>query len=159
MSFDKHQLRDFISRTLWKVPKFHSPYAIELMMLTAAAESALGKYLVQEGGPALGMMQVEPATLRDNYGNYLHFRDRLKRNIGQACGVYEADEWQLECNMAYNVLMARLKYWRSPLPIPPSIEGMAKFHEDVYNAHDDNYIATGKKDWEITLDKYKHFCL
>lgn len=154
MPIEKNQLRDLISRTLMKIPKLYSKNAVELLMLTAATESDLGTYLVQVGGPALGLMQVEPNTMRDNYGNYLYFRDRLRFDIGEACGVYEASEWQLESNMAFNILMARLKYWRSDEPMPDTLLGMAVWHEKWYNTKN-NYNGT---DIEHTLSKYHYFC-
>ena len=132
MSICKNQLRDLIVRTLVKVPEFYSDEAVEILMMTAAAESDLGTYLTQVEGPALGLMQVEPETMRDNYGRFLYFRDRLKEDIRLACGVDKFDEDALEYNMAFNILMARLKYWRSPGPLPSDLEGMAKYHEKYY---------------------------
>lgn len=154
MSLNRHHLRAFITDVLKRVPQFYSEYAVELMMLTAATESDLGYAMKQDGGPALGIMQVEPHTMRDNYGNYLYFRDRLTEDIGKACGVYKADEWQLECNMAYNVIMARLKYWRSPDPMPIRIEAMAEWHEKWYNTTDNH----NGRDVELTLAKYWQLC-
>jgi hypothetical protein len=37
--------------------------AADLLMATAAVETALGTYLLQIKGPARGVFQVEPATL------------------------------------------------------------------------------------------------
>lgn len=157
MSIDKDQLRDLIRRTLVKVPKLYSEDAVTLLMLTAAAESDLGTYLVQIDGPALGVMQVEPDTMRDCFGSFLYFRDSLKEEVRKACGVWKYDIDALEYNFAFNILMARLKYWRDPAPMPDNLEDMAKFHERVYNAHADNYADTGKMDWEIALGKYHEF--
>lgn len=160
MSIDRHQVRIFIAKTIKKIPNWYSDDALELMMMTTAVESDRGRYINQlGGGPALGMMGVEPATMRDNYGSYLYFRDRLRLEIRDACGIAKADEDALEYNMAFNVLMARLKYWRAPGPIPSDLEGKAKYHEKFYNAHEGNYSSTGKKDWEVALAKYKYFCL
>ena len=152
MSFDKDQLRDLITRTISKVDKFHSEDAVTLLMMTAAAESDLGTFLRQVGGPALGLMQVEPNTMRDNYGSYLYFRDRMKGQIFSACHVGMPDVDALEYNIAFNILMARVKYYRAPGPIPSTLEGMAKYHEEFYN-------AGGAAHWEITLEKYQKFCL
>ena len=151
MSICKHQLRDLITRTLKRVPKFYSEEAVTLLMMTCAAESDLGTYLVQNGGPAKGIMQVEPATMKGNYGNYLYFRDKLKDAIYFACGVLKPDDDALEYNFAFNILMARLKYYRDSEPIPHDLEGMAHYHERVYN-------AGGAAHAETTLAKYHHFC-
>ena len=159
MSICKEQLRSFITRTLRKIPQFYSEEAIELMMFTAAVESDLGHYPFKQngGGPARGIWQVELDTMRDNYGNFLYFRDRLKEDIRLACGVDKYDEEALEYNIAFNLFMARLKYWRVPEPLPTTPKGMAQYHEEFYNAHDGNYASTGKEDWEVALQKYSHF--
>ena len=152
MSFNKDQLRDLIIRVLKKVDNFYSEDAVTLLMMTAASESDLGTYLHQVKGPAKGLMQVEPATMRDNYGSYLHFRDKLKEQIFSACHVGMPDVDALEYNIALNILMARVKYYRAPGPIPSTLEGMAMYHEEFYN-------AGGAAHWEITLEKYQKFCL
>jgi len=153
MSICKYQLKDLIERTLKKVPEFYSEDATTLLMMTCAAESDLGKYLFQHGGPAKGIFQVEPRTMSDNFGRYLYFRDRLKEDIRLACGVGEPDVDSLEYNLAFNILMARLKYWRDSEPIPSDLEDMAHYHKRVYNS------MNGKAHWEVTLAKYKFFCL
>lgn len=159
MGIDKKQLRSFITRTLRKIPEFYSDDAVELMMLTAATESDLGHFPFKQngGGPARGIWQVELETMRDNYGNFLYFRDRLKEDIRLACGVNKYDEEALEYNVAFNLFMARLKYWRVPKSLPSTPKEMAKYHEEYYNAHQGNYVSTGKKDWEVTLAKYMQF--
>jgi len=152
MSICKTQLRSLITRTLRKIPEFYSADAIELMLMTCAAETDLGHFAFYQnkGGVAKGIMQVEPDTMRDNYGSFLYFRDRLREDIRVACGVDKFDEEALEYNVAFNIFMARLKYFRDPSPIPSDLTGMAKYHKRVYN-------AGGSANWETTLAKYHHF--
>ena len=58
---DPKQLKELIERVLRKV-NLYSDAAVDLLMLTAAQESACGKYIRQLGnGPALGIFQMEPA--------------------------------------------------------------------------------------------------
>lgn len=154
MSVDKDQLRSFVTRTLRKIPRFYSDTAIEQMMMTAAAESDLGHFLFSQngGGPARGIWQVELETMRDNYGNYLYFRDRLREDIRIACYVSRYDEEALEYNVAFNLFMARLKYWRVPQPLPTDIQEMAEFHVKYYN-------GGGAATVENTLAKYNQFVL
>jgi hypothetical protein len=60
MSIHPGQLRSLIEETLRalepEVP--YSEPAVELLMMTAAAESALGRYIKQIGGPARGIFQI-----------------------------------------------------------------------------------------------------
>ena len=49
----------------------------ELLMMTAAHESLLGRYLQQKAVPALGLYGMEPATFSDIFINYLNYRTEL----------------------------------------------------------------------------------
>jgi len=152
MGICRIQLRDLISRVLIKFPEFHSDNAITLLMMTAATESDLGKYLYQTGGgPARGIMQVEIPTMRDNYTSYLDYRIDLKKRVEEVTGASYPRIDFLESNIAFNIVMARIKYYRSPGALPSTLEGMAMYHEKFYN-------AGGAADWEVTMAKYKHFC-
>jgi len=151
MAIDVKQVKLLITDVLIPIPKFYSEEAVTLLMMTAAAESNLGEYLQQVGGPALGLMQVEPATMNDNYDNYLGYRSELTAQIGMVSGVYDASAKQLRFNLAFNILMARLKYYRSKGGIPKDLEGMAKYHEKYYN-------AGGSAEWKVTLEKYRYYC-
>ena len=122
------------------------------MLMTSSAESDGGHWIKQVEGPALSWWMVEPETMYDNYENYLRYRTDLTYEIYHACGELNPNEDALQYNIAFAFYMARLKYWRSPRPIPKTLEGKAIFHEEVYN-------AGGKADWEDTLAKYKHFVL
>jgi len=74
---NKDHLRELISRVLEQLD-LYSRDAVELLMLTAAAESNLGEYLRQVGrGPALGIFQMEPSTETDIWYNYLRYRSEL----------------------------------------------------------------------------------
>ena len=151
------QTEDLVRRVLKRVPKFYSEDAVKLLMLTWAIESDGGKYIRQlGGGPALGYWQVEPATMRDIYDNFLVFRRNLSNDILLATGVGQPNEWHLEVNIAYNIIMARLVYWRSPDPIPTTDEGRAKYHNEIYNGGRDNY---SRPDWQVALAKYRLYCL
>lgn len=154
MTVAKNQLRSFITRTLRKIPKFYSAQAIELLMMTAAAESDLGYFLFTQngGGPARGIWQVELETMRDNYGSFLYFRDRLKEDIRVACYVSKYDEEALEYNIAFNLFMARLKYYRVPEPLPTDVQEMAEWHVKYYN-------GGGAATVENTLAKYNQLAL
>ncbi len=148
-------LRRLIKNVLKRVPRFYCHNAVEQLMMTAAVESDCGRNIYQlSGGPALGIMGVEPRTMFDNCENFLVYRDPLGREIAIACGVFMASVWQLEVNMAFNVLMARLKYWRVSEPLPDDVEGWAKYHEKHYNTTN-NYPGN---DWEVAVAKYSKFC-
>ena len=109
--------------------------AVELVFNTGLVESHY-KYISQVGGPALSFWQVEPSTAYDHYENYLGYRAELSQRIENATGCNESDiEWNLTTNLAFDCIMARIKYRRSPLPLPKfdDIEGQAFIWKKVYN--------------------------
>ena len=76
MGINKDQFRDLIRRTLKDIT-LYSEDAVDLLMMTAAAESNLGEYLRQINGPALGAFQMEPGTHDDIWKNYLNPKQHL----------------------------------------------------------------------------------
>lgn len=120
----------------------YSPEAQALVMGTGAVESRF-EYLRQfPSGPARSWWQVEPATARDNWENYLRFRPKLWEKIRKTCvlpddtyskGLYSIS-WLLEHNIAFAVTNCRLKYWRSPnaLPAADDIMGQGAIWSFIY---------------------------
>ena len=136
------QMRDHIKDTLVQIsPKFASDDAVELVLTTGIVESGY-RYIRQISGPARGFWQVEPATSHDNVVSYLIYRKYLIPKCAEASytplDVWEdsnEDKWSkvLETNIAAGIIHCRLKYWRSPGPIPRSSEGKAKYWKKNYN--------------------------
>ncbi|MEW8253750.1 MAG: hypothetical protein AB2747_05310 [Candidatus Thiodiazotropha taylori] len=112
-----------------------SPSAEALIMGTAAVESDLGLYLRQVGGPALGVMQMEPATHNDIVNNYLMHRQLMWRDLVDVTGVDGLKANNLVTNLAYSVAMARVHYLRQPeaLPHANDIEGLGRYWKAHYN--------------------------
>lgn len=135
MSFDKNQFRDFIKRTLQAVD-LYSEAATDLLMKTAAKESNFGTYLYQVGsGPAKGVFQIEPNTEKDIWLNFLRFNPVLTGKIKTLTGVDGPNVSALEGDLRYQVIMARLVYYRvaKPLPMPGDIEAQAHYWKQHYN--------------------------
>jgi len=112
---------------------FYSPQAVMLLLGTMAVESA-GQHLVQLGGPAKGLWQIEPATCDDIFGNYLAHRRDLNRRIEGLLTCRPLHE-QLVTNLAFSAVMARLVYYRRPdaLPAASDIPAQAALWKRVYN--------------------------
>jgi len=114
----------------------YSPEAEELLLMIAAHESLLGRHLWQiGGGPARGLCQVEVATMRDNYENFIAGRAELARQIREVSGVNIPDEMQLAYNPIFNVIMARIWLYRRPGALPPAhdVPAMAVYAKEHYN--------------------------
>ena len=94
---DKRQLRNLIRRVLIGIGGY-SEEAENLLMGTAAQESALGEYIRQLGnGPALGIFQMEPETFDDIVRNYLSYRPDLCRKVLIVSGVInlKSEYWNI----------------------------------------------------------------
>ena len=155
---DKNQLRDLIENTLLEISslnqKFYSEEAVNLLMGTAAVESALGKYIRQIHGPALGIFQMEPATYLDNlkwiYSQGLSFSDKL---FDVCNNIRENKPELLMYNLKVAIVFARIHYYRKPGALPESIEGMAQYWKKHYNTH------LGKGTEEKFIEYYKKYVL
>lgn len=144
MSINKHQLRDIVEDTLLEIG-FFSPSAVELVLGTIAVESRGGEYIKQIDGPALGIVQMEPATHRDIWKNYLKYNNSLAMRILVASGlptplnldVYENEASLLLFNLKYAIAMCRVHYLRVPYALPDAddLQGLAHYWKTHYNTH------------------------
>lgn len=138
---DAKQLKQLITIVL-KAMRKDSTEAIDLLMLTAAQESHLGKYISQLGnGPALGIFQMEPTTLHDLYDNYLKY-DKNKAAIVKSFRTSCSLETDLHGNLLYQIAVARMQYFRRKEKIPVQkdfsdeysyIEAIAKYWKKYWN--------------------------
>ena len=143
MSESLKQMDELIQTTLEQLgARYAKPEARELILATGLVESRY-KYLKQIGTwVASGYHQVESATAVDTCVNYLKYRPSLAKRCAKASetsiSLWESGDrkrWKkiLTYNIACGIIQARLKYWRSPLPIPLDTHGQAKLWKEVYN--------------------------
>jgi hypothetical protein len=161
MSFSPKQFRGLITDVLKGFaglcgkPSLYSEDAVELLMLTAAQESHLGKYIHQIRGPALGVFQMEPATQRDIFDNYLSYHQDILDvyNTFIAAGI----PWdvQMKGNLPLQIIATRLFYYRLPsaLPSKDDVDAMAAYWKKYYNTY------LGKGTVEEAVHNYKRFAL
>ncbi|MHC8494001.1 hypothetical protein ACTU44_14995 [Thalassospira sp. SM2505] len=147
MPINSEQLRTMIVRpVLAALDLPASDVAENLLLGTAAHESHLGDYIKQVGGgPAMGIYQMEPATLDDCYVNYLDYSSRaaLKAKVDAFLGPQPAatdgspdKAGQLASNLAYATAMCRIRYYRAPgaLPSDPNdLNSLAAYWKQYYN--------------------------
>lgn len=150
------QLRDLIVKpTLAQMQPLQHDQAIvdgtaivNLLMGTAMQESRCGEFLHQLGaGPALGVWQMEPATEKDCWVNYLDFHPQYRIPIGKllAGGIDRTE--QLVGNLYYACAMARIKYLRVPEAVPEDIERQAAYYVRYYNAGGAATVAEYMRNW------------
>lgn len=162
MAFNEHQLRDTI-RSVLKLMESEIPYsedAVELLMLTAAQESHLGTYLRQIGcGVARGIFQMEPNTEIDIWDNYLEYRPKLSELVERFMfEVGEDDVTNLEHNLVYQIMMARIHYYRVPKPIPKFYENRkdTRLLARYWKAHYNTSLGAGTVPEAVY--NYRKFC-
>jgi len=135
MALDKKQLKDLIE-TVLNLLGMHSDAAVNLLLGTAAQESHLGTYIKQIGdGPALGIFQMEPATEKDIWDNYIYFRPETENLVGDIAHVATPDSLHLQGNIIYQTVMARLHYRRKSesFPLADDELGLAAYWKNHYN--------------------------
>ncbi|AVF59860.1 hypothetical protein J7X13_000334 [Vibrio parahaemolyticus] len=132
---DARQLTELVVRPTLKELGLYSAAAEQLVVGTIFVESR-AKYLKQIGnGPALGIVQMEPATHDDIWQHYLAYRIELTEKVRKI--AKEAIPTELITNLAYAVAMCRVHYLRVPKPLPHSgdIPALARYWKKYYNTH------------------------
>ena len=116
----------------------NSTAALNLVTGTALAESGAVFVKQENGGPALGLWQVEPATEIDCWDNFLGFNTALAAQVKTLLQPYNTVAQrtaQLVANLGYGAAVCRLRYRRArpPLPAWNDAAGMAAYHKQIYN--------------------------
>ena len=126
--------------------------AEDLVLGTAMQESGCGTFLKQNSGPALGIYQIEPATLNDLFANYLHYHPDLLAKLQNLTGIDHPDTDALVHHLRYATLICRLIYMRDPTPLPykTDIIALSKIYKRVFNtplgkATEDEFINNWRK--------------
>ena len=154
---DAKQLRYEIIRPVLKHLDPEIPYSMaaeNLLMGTCAQESKMGTFLVQlDGGPAMGIFQMEPATHHDIYANYLYYHEGISDKIMDYNMMNGADNPKLLINdLAYAAAMCRVHYYRVPKALPAdNVEELANYYKLFYNTPE------GKATVQQFIDNYHRF--
>lgn len=133
-----HQFRDEVVIPTLKYIGLYSEGAVNLIIGTMWQESH-GEYIKQLGkGPALGFMQMEPATHDDIWNNYLKYKKSLANKVRDLAIAHP--EGKPSCNnlmysLPYQVAMCRCHYLRvkEGLPAANDVEGLAHYWKKYYN--------------------------
>ena len=159
MSIDVTQLRDVIVKPTLIALGLWSPGATQLLLGTAAQETQLGKYLIQQkigfrGG--IGIFQMQSPAFMSTWDKMvtpnLVMRNRLKLLLG-----YESRP--VADRMASDLLLAtamcRLYYAAitTALPQADDVTGMANYYKTYYNT------AIGKSTTQEFVRNYEIYVL
>ncbi|MCE5336160.1 MAG: hypothetical protein LLG06_16385 [Desulfobacteraceae bacterium] len=143
MGYDKTQFRALIEEVTNEIG-LRSDAATEILLGTAAQESAFGKFLHQTGkGPAHGAFQMEEGT-------FDWLKEKYREKFPQIEGfTFE----QLRYDLRAAIVMARLKYYSisHPLPDAKDLAGLAAYYKRYYNT------PMGAATEQQFIESYKRF--
>jgi hypothetical protein len=104
--------------------------AADLLMATAAVETMLGTYLTQVNGPALGVFQIEPASLSSLLVRLTTAETAALVGISTPQSISA----QLDTNLVLAAAICRLFYWRVPDQLPPdTLSGLWGYYKQFFN--------------------------
>jgi hypothetical protein len=132
----------------------YSAAASNLLLGTALHESGALKYHHQDRGPAMGLYQMEPDTLKDLFVNYLSFHDERYVQLEHYAekGLSIDNQWNLY-NARYATAACRLQYSRVSEALPPAddLGKLAAYWKTYWNTS----AGAGKKQQFIdAMEKY-----
>ena len=133
MSIDK-EIKLIIHDTL-SIMDMEDDDASSLIYKTGKAESGYKVLRQYGGGPALGFFQMEPATCRDIWENYVMYRPQYRDKL-HALGWNDSKlDYCLISNIGLQVAFCRLHYRRvkDPLPKADNLKAQAQYWKTFYN--------------------------
>ena len=130
-------MKDIISEVLSILENYtgiqKTKEAVNLVYETGMAESGYRALVQKGGGPAVSFFQIEPATGRDIFNNYVEYRQTLVEALIQF-GLDPMNlDFCIKTNIAIAICMCRFHYRRVPSAIPKTKEGRAKYWKKYYN--------------------------
>jgi len=127
----------------------YSDTAYCLVMGTIAQESLLGTWLVQQNGSALGLGQIEPATLEGLVAALSPQEAAALATLATpASPAHNAVS-----NLAYSTALVRLYYWQIPAPLPAknTVADLGAYWKLWYNTPDGaGTVAQFAQNWQLT---------
>lgn len=142
-----NQLKQYVIEPTLHRMGMYSEAAVNLLLGTAAQESAMGEYIHQVGGPALGIYQIEMPTANDWLKRYIP----LHKAIGDrfTAGIMMLGDRKLRFKLIKNIAihdkligdlvfqtaLCRIGYYMRPEPLPRAddVEGLARYWKKYHN--------------------------
>lgn len=108
----------------------YSTTAFNLVMGTIAQESLMGTWLVQQDGGALGVGQIEPATLTGLVASLSAAEAAALATLATPA----TPAHNVVGNLPYAVALVRLFYWHIPAELPDNtVSGLFAYYKQWYN--------------------------
>lgn len=159
MTIDVEQFKKFVVEPVCKSLGANSPAAMNLLLGTAAQETHMGHWLVQQrigynGG--IGIFQMEAPTYHFCYAKQITQKPRYKGAFKLLTGYDQKPLAQrLATDLMLATFMARLYYMGFPEPLPrhDDLEGLAWYYKKYWNT------SAGAATVEDFIRNYKKYVL
>lgn len=130
-----------------------SPNAVDLLALTAANETQVGRYMKAPGtSKQRGVMQITDDTIEDLY-RYMKRDPELLKAVDSLRNPDVPITRDVESNLPLSLALARVKYMMDKAAIPSDLAAKAKYYKRVYNSYDPKAKATPKR----AIENYKRY--
>lgn len=133
---------------------YNTQAARQLLLATAAQESHCGDYLKQVKGPALGVYQMEPATITDLYTHFaLGDKKELLYKFLSVAELQYPNLIGVVGNLHYATALARMNYRRFPgaLPVFNDKGAMWAYYKKFWNSVTG---AATEEDFNMNWERY-----
>lgn len=145
--------RDIIIPTLAPL-QIRSESMAELLVFTCAVESAGGTYVRQiNGGEALGIYQIEPASYSDVWNNYILRKPDIVNLLALHFGITRIPEpSSLITDLRLATFMCAYYYQHKKcMPLDKEVETLWGLYKEFYNT------SKGKAQKETSIKAYQKF--
>jgi len=152
---NKKQLTDLVIVPFLKLMRHGITGRLAILMIIAH-ESRRGHFLKQVGGPALGLIGMEPTTHNSTWrhGDSI-WRNALKLEIIDKFDYenkHMPSAQRLIYDLQYNVFMARQRLFMKPEALPTNIDELSRYLKkhwnSIYGAADDMSYRDDYVKWD-----------
>ena len=110
----------------------YSKTAHDLLMGTAAQESLMGTYLVQQSGPGVGLWMATPSLVPGVVNQLSTAQRQVMMMVAQNGNLMNVT--QLVTNLVLAAMVARAWYWLEPARLPAdTVAGLWSYYKAYYN--------------------------
>ncbi|WP_153767897.1 hypothetical protein [Endozoicomonas sp. OPT23] len=152
------ELRHYVVRPTLKHLKMWSQPAENLLMGTAAVESAMGFHLKQDDHQALGIFQISPRMHRNIWDRFLATQTDLSslvRGLASQREFLAHPHLELATNLSYSAAIAWLVYYRTGKAIhkiePNDIKAFGKLWHNHFHRHNPGTVESYVESYQLLI--------
>lgn len=133
------QLKQTIIAVQERISIPSNEHTTSLILETSAVESSRGIDMIQKGGPARGILQMEPTTERYLKGWLKKYHPSVYKEVVHFYNDKKDEVWNSTYNVPYQIAMSLAYYWHKCGDKLPSLittrEDRARIWKQFYNTY------------------------